>query len=659
MNTSYNINVNPSTATPTGITLTTGGAPLTTGARPGSLIGRLSTTDPNAASFSYRILGGTHSHLFGVVGDQLVTTGPLLLPGTYTLVVQSEDVLGFSFTQLLQFAVQPSATPPTGISLKGDSVEAFRPAGTTIGTLSTTDPNLGATHSYKVIGPSAELFAVDARGNVTTSVVFQNSVPTTIPLTIRTTNSFGLSLDTTLSVRVLPASDDLFASAEAVFAFDPNSGRSVAAFLDAKVEQSLPGRDALTFRNPTRLAFHLKRRATPVRRDLPATRALSRSDAFSDYLLPGLIDQHPDENYVLALATGLQTGSGGFHLEADTLAIANVFEVSTQTTFDSMRAAADMPGGAADSAIEALFTYSDAPAADTGASALSVQRTTIDPRLNVLRANTIINVRGTSRARVDVRTTVTQGLTPEHVFTLTFSPAALPLVDESLAVVPALVETEAVGTEGVEHLSAPVAGGLTHAPLVEPPPYVPMIEVLDTFAPPIPQAASAVPAPPPEAAVPASAPERGEPAAPTPVAASENLPWYQPEIYTVSVSAFMDDPSFLTHSASATPPPSPPRPEELPSDRLFSRLSQQQQESAIDDVDLSLWIIEPPQDQAERLRAALDAQVFASADEPGSGAWGLSVFGTEAALRPSSAEARTGAEGTESVRDVIKEPRTQ
>jgi hypothetical protein len=109
-------------------------------------------------------------------------------------------------------------------------------------------------------------------------------------------------------------------------------------------------------------------------------------------------------------------------------------------------------------------------------------------------------------------------------------------------------------------------------------------------------------------------------------------PAFDPGVYTVSVTAFVDDPSFQTSSVSALSIPPAPRPAEVAADRLFSSLSKVRKHEP-DRVDLALWVQQDEKAQAEQLRAALDAQLFASSDEPGTGAWGLAAFGGFAALK--------------------------
>jgi hypothetical protein len=100
------------------------------------------------------------------------------------------------------------------------------------------------------------------------------------------------------------------------------------------------------------------------------------------------------------------------------------------------------------------------------------------------------------------------------------------------------------------------------------------------------------------------------------------------------VTSFVDDPAFHTRSDSGLTLPAAARPVEIPADRVFSSLGRRQRQA--DKVDLALWVIEPSQEQADQLRAAMDAELFAASDGPGTGAWGLAVLGGAGALKSAS-----------------------
>jgi hypothetical protein len=200
----FTITVNP--APPTDISLSN--SSVTAYRAAGTAIGTLSTTDPNAGqTFSYT-LSGANASLFQVVGDQLETNTVFqtTTQTSYSLDVQTTDSLGLSDSKTFTITVNPSTAAPTDISLSNSSVTAYRAAGTVIGTLSTTDPNVDQAFSYTLSGANASLFTVDnGTGTLETNTVFQTTTQTSYSLDVQTTDSLGLSLTRTFTITVNPS----------------------------------------------------------------------------------------------------------------------------------------------------------------------------------------------------------------------------------------------------------------------------------------------------------------------------------------------------------------------------------------------------------------------------------------------------------------------
>jgi hypothetical protein len=197
----FAITVTPSTAPPTAINLSSS---TVTAFRAGTTVGTLSTTDPNVSqTFSYTLL--TTGLPFAISGSNLVTTGPITVTTqtTYTLQIRTTDApLGQSATFPVTVTVNPSTAAPTAVSLSNSTVNAFQTTGTTVGTLSATDPNVGATETYTVV-PNTTLFTV-SNGNLVTNTVFNVSTPTTYTVNVLVTDSAGQTFTQPLSVTVTP-----------------------------------------------------------------------------------------------------------------------------------------------------------------------------------------------------------------------------------------------------------------------------------------------------------------------------------------------------------------------------------------------------------------------------------------------------------------------
>jgi hypothetical protein len=191
-------------APPTDITLTNN---TILGAQPlGTLVGFLNTIDQNPGPYIYTILPGPNADRFAVDINGALTTNDVFDVGTlsmYSLSIHSVDSLGLSVDRTFIINVYPS--PPTEITLAGNTVLAAQPLSTVIGFLDTIDPNLNQTFTYTLTGPNAGLFAVDSNGVLTTNTVFAVTGPTDYSLGVHSVDSLGLAVDQTFIITVYPA----------------------------------------------------------------------------------------------------------------------------------------------------------------------------------------------------------------------------------------------------------------------------------------------------------------------------------------------------------------------------------------------------------------------------------------------------------------------
>ncbi len=87
--------------------------------------------------------------------------------------------------------------PPTDISLSATSIAAMRPAGTLVGTFSTTDPDLPSdSHSYTLVSGEGSTdnssFTIDAGGHLLTAASFNYLAKNSYKIRVRTTDQEGL-----------------------------------------------------------------------------------------------------------------------------------------------------------------------------------------------------------------------------------------------------------------------------------------------------------------------------------------------------------------------------------------------------------------------------------------------------------------------------------
>ena len=235
----FTITINPTTAAPTDVGLSN--VQTITYQPVGTTIGSLSTTDPNAGqSWTYTILPGLNGNVFAITGNTLQTAAIYTVPTTYNLLVQTTDTAGLSFTKQLTILVSPTTVAPTDIALSNTTVTTSQPAGTTIGTLSTTDPNAGQSWTYAIVpGLDGNQFTI-AGSSLETGKVLAVTTPTTYSVQVQTTDSAGLTFAKTFTITVSPSGPtDIALSNTTVAAFQPvNTAVGTLSTTDTNTGQS-------------------------------------------------------------------------------------------------------------------------------------------------------------------------------------------------------------------------------------------------------------------------------------------------------------------------------------------------------------------------------------------------------------------------------------
>ena len=126
----------------------------------GTVVGTLSTSDPDPGdTHSYSLVAGvgdTDNGLFTIVGDELRTNAALdyeALGSPLNIRVQTGDsgTGNLTFQEALTVTLTDQNESPTDIDLAPSTVVENVPVGTVVGTLSTSDPDPGDTHSYSLV----------------------------------------------------------------------------------------------------------------------------------------------------------------------------------------------------------------------------------------------------------------------------------------------------------------------------------------------------------------------------------------------------------------------------------------------------------------------------------------------------------------------------
>ncbi|HEX3019034.1 MAG TPA: autotransporter-associated beta strand repeat-containing protein, partial [Chitinispirillaceae bacterium] len=99
----------------------------------------------------------------------------------------------------------PSTSPPTDITLSNSSVYEGRSVGTTVGTLTTTDPDGGSSYNYSLVGGTGSTdnanFVIDGN-TLKTNAILDNATKASHSIRIRTTDATGFVYDKEFTITV-------------------------------------------------------------------------------------------------------------------------------------------------------------------------------------------------------------------------------------------------------------------------------------------------------------------------------------------------------------------------------------------------------------------------------------------------------------------------
>jgi len=166
---------------------------------PNSLsLGQLTATDPDGDSLSYSIASGNSDNIFAIdpnTGELVVDDNTNLdfeTASTHLLEVRVEDdgsgnladtvTVKVNITDILEFN-----EPPTDIDLDSNAVDENQPAESLVGNFSTTDPDVGDTHTYSLVSGEGD-------GDNDKFAIVENQ--------LQTKQEFNFETDASYSIRV-------------------------------------------------------------------------------------------------------------------------------------------------------------------------------------------------------------------------------------------------------------------------------------------------------------------------------------------------------------------------------------------------------------------------------------------------------------------------
>jgi Ca2+-binding RTX toxin-like protein len=191
-----------------------------------TLVGLLSATDPDPEDTQTFQLLDDAGGRFAVDGNELVVANGSLLDfetnTSHEITVRTTDSGGLTFDETLTVSVTDVNEPPTDIQLTNNTVEENSESETFIGELSASDPDASDTQTFELLDAADGRFAID--GNelvVADGELLDFDTDASHEVTIRATDSGGLTFDETFTIEVLDtnnppiANDDTIATVEA------------------------------------------------------------------------------------------------------------------------------------------------------------------------------------------------------------------------------------------------------------------------------------------------------------------------------------------------------------------------------------------------------------------------------------------------------------
>lgn len=181
----------------------------------GTVVGNLTASDPDVGdTASFSLVSGTgdaDNGSFSIIGDQLSTAAAIDFEtqASYSIRIGVTDHLAASYEEVFTITVNDVVEnlAPTDISLSHSSVAENQPTGTTIGTLTTTDPDAGDSHTYMIVtGGDGASFQI-AGATLQTNAVLDFENDSSLQVTIRTDDGHLGTYDETFTVTVTDGND--------------------------------------------------------------------------------------------------------------------------------------------------------------------------------------------------------------------------------------------------------------------------------------------------------------------------------------------------------------------------------------------------------------------------------------------------------------------
>jgi VCBS repeat-containing protein len=205
----FTVTINNLNETPTNIALSANAINENVDAN--TVVGTLSGTDPDAGNtFTYSLVAGAGSAdngAFNLDGSSLrITNSPNYeTKNSYSVRIRTTDPGGLTFEKTFTITINNLNETPTDIALSPNSVEENVVDNTTVGVLSTTDPDAGNTFTYLLVAGTGD--TDNAAFNIDGSSLRMSSSPNyevknSYSVRVRTTDQGGLWFEKAFTINI-------------------------------------------------------------------------------------------------------------------------------------------------------------------------------------------------------------------------------------------------------------------------------------------------------------------------------------------------------------------------------------------------------------------------------------------------------------------------
>ena len=373
-----------------------------------SVVGTLSSTDPDTGNtFTYTLVTGTGSTdnaSFNILGDSLRATAAFdyETKSSYSVRIRTTDGGGLYYEKAFTITVTDVNETPTDIALSASTIAENSAANTVVGTLSSTDPDAGASFTYTLVsgtGDTDNASFTTSGNSLRTSAVFDFETKSSYSIRVRTTDGGGLYYEESFTITVTDLNEaptDIALSANAVVenaaantvvgtlsSTDPDTGNTFTYTLVSGIGDT------------DNASFNI------LNDSLRATAAF---------------DYETKNSYSVRIRT--TDGGGLFHEEAFTITVTNVNEAPTNIALSVSTVAENQPVNT-----EVGILSSTDP--DTGDSftysIVGGDTTAFNVSGSSLRTSSVFDYETKSSYTVTIRTTDSGSLTYDKAFSITIT----------------------------------------------------------------------------------------------------------------------------------------------------------------------------------------------------------------------------------------------